>query len=599
LDNLQKDIHPILFVTCGYSLGKEEPVANVAQLGHLSMATLLYQHGYNVRFLSGNFIEPHELISLLKQEKIGIVAFYTTSEDIFRIMALTAFIKDCLPETLVFLGGPHVSIEEKDKDMEALEKCPADLVARGEGEYILLSLVEYYYEKKGSLSEIKGITYRAGTELRRNPDAPLIKNLDELPIPCRELLDPATLKLERMFPRILTGRSCPFKCAFCFDGVFGRTYRVRSVEKVLEEVDYILDTCPGRVISFLDNTFTVSAERIRAICRGLRARRDRGYDFLWTCLGRVNVLAKNLTLIDEMVDAGLMSLQVGVESGDPEVLRLYNKKITKEEIEKVISHCNKAGLPTVVYNAILGGPLESPETYRTTLDFCKHLLTLAPGRAFCSGTVMLSPYPMTAIAEDPGKYGLKVIDPEFKRGLSVQKIPFTETEAFDRYELVRLLYKFEDEIRYAIKKLYPSIPRDVILKHIEIAHRYGNISFWLSVFRIHPGINKFYNLLRYSLFRDYYDIPAEDLLNWYPLRTFELMYNQDNLCVVDGGDGKDIVMDNFESFLYEYSGGKMPLREIMDMAGKKFSLSEETLFKRTINFYRHMADKFAVIFSRV
>ena len=567
---LDKEKNPIFFVTAGYTLGKEEPVANAAQLGHLSMATVLYEKGYQVRFLSSNFIEPEDFLYTLKKEKIGVVALYTTTEDIHRIMALTSFIKKYMPEVLVFLGGPHVSIAEKGKDMEALEKCPADLVARGEGEYILLSLAEYYYEGKGKLSEINGITFRKEKEIVRNPDASLIKNLDELPIPCRELLDPPTLAVERMFPRILTGRSCPFQCSFCFDGVFGRTYRVRSVEKVMDEVDYILNTCHGKVISFLDNTFTVSSRRISAICKELKKRREKGYDFGWTCLGRINVLSKNLDLIDEMVDAGLISLQLGVESGDPEMLRLYNKKITIEEIKRVISYCNKAKVPTVVFNAILGGPGESSKTYRTTLDFCKSLLHLAPGRAFCSGTVMLSPYPMTAIAEEPEKYGVKIIDAEFKRGLSVQRVPFTETEEFDKYELTRLLYKFEDEIKNEIKNIYPSIPREVVLKHIEVAHRYGNVSLWLSVLKIHPGINKFYNLLRYNLFRDYYHISAEDILSWYPLRTFEPVYNENNLCIVDGGDGKDFVMDDFGSFLYEYSGGKLPLKEIMSLAREEF-----------------------------
>ncbi|HPZ07012.1 MAG TPA: radical SAM protein [Candidatus Eremiobacteraeota bacterium] len=596
---LDKTINPILFITVGYNPGKEGYKTNPAQMGHLSMATMLYERGYSVKLISSDYIDPDDLLSTVRNEHIGILAFYTTTEDIYRVIALVSRIKKHSPSTLIFLGGPHVSISQRDKDLEALRECPADLVVRGEGEYTLLSLASFYYEGKGELSGIKSITYRDGSELRRNSDAPLIENLDLLPIPLRELLSPESLMLEQLFPRILTGRGCPFNCAFCFDGIRGKRYRFRSVEHVMAEVDYILNTCPGRVITFIDNTFTVSARRISAICKGLRERREKGYDFAWSCLGRVNVLSKNLSLIDEMVESGLIYLQLGVESGDPEILNLYNKKINHEEIRKVISYCEQAGVCSVLFNVILGGPFESSHTYKSSLDFCIELLKLAPGRAFCTGGIMLSPYPMTAIEENPEKYGLKIIDPDFKRGLSVQKVPFTETEHFNKYDLTRLQYQFEESIKEAMRQLFPLIPRKTILRHIEVGHRYGNISLWMDVMKLDPGIRVFYNLIRYSVYRDYYDIPPEDVYNWHPLRTYELMYNENNFCIINRGDGTSVVMDERGSFLYEYSAGKITLQEIGELFKEKFSLSPEHAFQEMKNFYDNMAQIFAVIFSKV
>jgi len=594
-----KDKNPILFITTGYSLGKEGPRTNSAQLGHLSMATILNEKGYRVKLLSSDYIEPDELLHTIDKEKISIVCFYTTTEDIFRVIDLTLHIKKYSPVTVVLLGGPHVSISQKDKDLEVLMKCPADMAVRGEGEYILPALVEYYYNGEGNLSEIKGITWRDGHEIKRNPDAPLIENLDELPVPRRELLEPDTLMLERAFPRILTGRGCPFNCAFCFDGMFGHRYRVRSVDHVMAEVDYILNTCHGRVLTFIDNTFTISPQRVSAFCKALRDRRERGYDFVWSCLGRVNVLYKNLSLIDEMVDAGLIFLQLGVESGHAGVLKAYDKKITHDQIREVFSYCDKAGVSSVLFNTILGGPFESPETYRKSLDFAIELLGLAPGRAFCTGSMMLSPYPMTDIAENPEKYGLKIIDGEFKRGLSVQKVPFTESEHFDKYELVRLLYRFEAEIKEAMRKLFPSIPRRTVMQHFEISHRYGTVSLWLDVMKLDPGIKVFYNLLKYNLYRDYYDIPVEDILDWKPLRTYELMYNEDNRCFIKRADGTPVIMNDFESCFYEYSGGKLSLRNIIEEIKNRFNIRGDRILKKAILFSRKMADLFALIWSRV
>ena len=132
-----KDKNPILFITTGYSLGKEGPRTNSAQLGHLSMATILHKKGYRVKLLSGDYIEPDELLYTIDKEKVSIVCFYTTSEDIFRVIDLTSWIKKYFPQTAVLLGGPHVSVSQKDKDMEVLMKCPADMAVRGEGEYTL------------------------------------------------------------------------------------------------------------------------------------------------------------------------------------------------------------------------------------------------------------------------------------------------------------------------------------------------------------------------------------------------------------------------------------------------------------------------------
>ncbi|OQA13280.1 MAG: hypothetical protein BWY64_03698 [bacterium ADurb.Bin363] len=117
--------------------------------------------------------------------------------------------------------------------------------------------------------------------------------------------------------------------------------------------------------------------------------------------------------------------------------------------------------------------------------------------------------------------------------------------------------------------------------------------------KLDPGIRVFYNLIRYSVYRDYYDIPPEDVYNWHPLRTYELMYNENNFCIINRGDGTSVVMDERGSFLYEYSAGKITLQEIGELFKEKFSLSPEHAFQEMKNFYDNMAQIFAVIFSKV
>jgi len=176
------------------------------------------------------------------------------------------FIKENFPKIIVIFGGPLATI----RPALLLEEGRADIVVRYEGEYTMEELMDYYYHDKGSLEDIKGITYRDGNEIKHNPDRPFIEDLDTLPLPDRDLLYEPIKTFDIQFPRIITGRGCPFRCAFCHEGNISRPLRLRSVDRVLKDVETILDSDDNiNYIAFLDDTFTISPDRVKDICKGL------------------------------------------------------------------------------------------------------------------------------------------------------------------------------------------------------------------------------------------------------------------------------------------------------------------------------------------
>ena len=135
----------------------------------------------------------------------------------------------------VIVGGPQAT------SLKAIfiQKAQCDAIVRYEGELTVLELMDFFLDGTGSLSKILGIAYWYGNQLVVNQERPVIENLDALPI-----IDEMCYLRPRKNPyelSIMTGRGCPFHCAFCHEGHHTRKVRFRSVNNVLEEIDSFLE----------------------------------------------------------------------------------------------------------------------------------------------------------------------------------------------------------------------------------------------------------------------------------------------------------------------------------------------------------------------
>jgi len=588
-----KDSEYILLMSLGYSYGLnfEKDSSNV-QMGILYLGTVLKQKGYKVSLLYSDYPDIEGIVEQMKGEKVSIVGFYTTTENIYRCIRCARLLKRMCQDIVIIMGGPHASV----MDINILEtENTIDLIVRREGENILLEIVRFL-EGYGKVENIKGITFRDKGKILRNPDAPFIDNLDSLPVPDRDLLKEPLRSFDILFPRIITGRGCPFKCAFCHEGFHGGTYRMRSSENVLQEVDYLVKRGKINYIRFLDDTFTVNPKRTLQICKGLREMSKEGREFVWFAEGRADILSRYPRLIYEMSLAGLGVLQIGVECAEEKILDLYQKNITLKQIEQVVRICSDALVPCISINFILGGPLESMEIYKKNLDFIRKLTKIAPGKLNISYSLLV-PFPKTRIMEKPEQFGLKLIDPECKTGMTNETC-FCESEFLNEYEITNIARDFDRDLLKIMSEHGKNISPEIIRENFSL-RSYGIETPWFNLFSTDSGLKRFFNLRYYRINH----LPSSvegDFLEYYPLRTYPLNCNKDNLIFLDKVYGK-VILDKVDSELYLLSSGKRTVKEIFKIAKEKlFSrLPPEEIYKKLKDFYLRMEDLQAVIFSKI
>ena len=269
---------------------------------------------------------------------------------------------------MVVAGGQHVTFF----DSETLSTGLFDFVVRGEGEYTMLDLVQHI-EEGNSFREVKGISFLSDGELIRTPSRPLIQDLDSLPFPARELLPlqnyTVTLK-GRFMSAALTSRGCPFNCDFCSASqFFGRKWRTRSIENVMEELELLYENYGYRAVAFFDDHFTLNPNRMVEFCENIL---KNNWDLYWWAFSRVDSVVKNEGLVELMAKAGLKQVFIGFESGNQEVLDNYGKDLSVDNAFKAVEILKKYKI-SVWASFIIGALNETKKMIKQTIKFANRL----------------------------------------------------------------------------------------------------------------------------------------------------------------------------------------------------------------------------------
>lgn len=276
-------------------------------------------------------------------------------------------LKEELPRVRIIAVGPHVTTLPE----ESLKKVQLDFIIRGEPEQAACNLARALSDEKG-LEEVKGISYRSNDAIVHNPDQELLGEIDRLPFPARDLLPnekySAPFARRVPFGLILTARGCPFKCVYCATrGYYGRTWRPRSVESVIEELKEMVEKHGLKDIGFWDDTFTINRERVIAVCRRII---EEKLGIEWICLSRVDTVDPEI--LGWMKRAGCYQIQFGVESGDEEILRVLGKNTTIEQVRNAFRWSKEEGIEPAAF-FMLGNPGETEESVKKTIELALEL----------------------------------------------------------------------------------------------------------------------------------------------------------------------------------------------------------------------------------
>ncbi|MFC1571241.1 B12-binding domain-containing radical SAM protein [Candidatus Margulisiibacteriota bacterium] len=285
---------------------------------------------------------------------VGISMYTATCKS---SLIIADMIKKINKETLIVVGGTHPSLDP----FETIKNDNFDLVVRNEGEFSFLSVMN-----GENYDDIPGLVYKKGGQIISTGDPVYIDNLDSLPFPERRAFLNSTKHMD--VGAMITGRGCPFDCTYCCSpAIWKRKVRFRSIENIIEELEFLAKEHSTRIIHFQDDTFTMRIDRAAEICRKII---DKKLNIQWVCDTRVDKLNKEI--LELMKAAGCVRVKIAVESGNEETLKIIKKRINKEKILETISIIKEVGIPFAVY-LMIGFPHETNSHVRETIEFGKRL----------------------------------------------------------------------------------------------------------------------------------------------------------------------------------------------------------------------------------
>jgi len=279
------------------------------------------------------------------------------------------------PSIKIILTGVHPgALPERTLNEE---EC--DYVAEGEGFLTVLGLAE-----DRELSEIPGLWYCQDFEIKHNPRAENIKDLDlELPEVAWDLLDLKSGKYKAhnwhclhdldsrgSYASISTSLGCPFNCKFCvINSPFGKPlHRTWSPEWVLKQLDILVKEYGIKNIKFIDELFVLNPEHFMKIAEGII---ERGYDINIWVYSRVDTIKdEHLATLKK---AGFNWFCIGYEAGNDEVRKSVSKgNFTDDNIREVTKKVQDAGI-NIIANFLVGLETDDIESMQQTLDMALDL----------------------------------------------------------------------------------------------------------------------------------------------------------------------------------------------------------------------------------
>lgn len=377
----------VLFVNPPQTASKYKFMGVIAPpLGIAYMAGVLQENNIDVEILdaSAEDMDFKDVEKELLKRKPDLVALTALTPTIGRALETAQVVKETLPNSIVVMGGYHPTFNF----IETLEDENVDIVIRGEGEYIMLNLVQAL-ENQSSLHDVKGIVFedKNSKEIVVNPEAPLIQDLDELPFPALNLLPMKKYRLLDMdthMTTMITTRGCPMQCSFCSSAAMhGKKIRERSIENIVDEIEYLKTNYDIDTIAFMDDTFTLKKRKVMAICDEIL---KRNIEIMWGCTSRVDTLDEKL--LKKMKEAGCITIFIGVESADQQQLDNMCKNTTIAKIENAFKIAHKLKIRTIA-SVALGMPGDTKEIMNKTVKFVHKL---KPNYAIYS---LATPYPGT------------------------------------------------------------------------------------------------------------------------------------------------------------------------------------------------------------
>lgn len=348
-------------------------------MGLAYIATALHNAGYSFEIydIDAHRYSNEEVEKFLRNNRFDVIGFGCIVASYKWIKWISSIIKSNHPETTIIAGNSVASSIPE----HLLSHTGVDIAVVGEGDVTIVELIKAL-EKGDSLENVKGIYYKKDGVICHTPKREVIKNINTIPFPNRDLFDineyfkASKHNIGEAVPidinkvkacNVNTARGCVFKCSFCYHVFINDKYRYRSPNSIVSEIKELKGKYDVNYIQFLDELSFPNKIHIEEFCDMLEKER---LDIYWTGLIVPGILKNNdISLAKRMRQMGCVGLGYALESTDPEILKMMRKPANLGKFVETRHVLRDAGIVTFT-SLVFGYPIETEETIKKTIDFC-------------------------------------------------------------------------------------------------------------------------------------------------------------------------------------------------------------------------------------
>lgn len=408
---------------------------------------------HNPYFKSPLKINENKLLLKAKNFSPDLVAFSCETNLFPYVEKWSGMLKKEL-DIPIIVGGPHTTALPNF----VLKKKSIDMVCRGEGELALLELVNSLEQRRLN-NKIKNIWFKKNSKIIRNPLRPLIKDLDKLPFPDKDLFYKYGVFTDRA--NVISSRDCVFNCSFCINSFYNKLYskrgiRKRSVDNLILELISYKNKYKIKSIDFLDDMFITNIKWLKEFS----IKYKKYINLPFRCHAHpISLNKKNIIILKK---AGIDMIFLGIDSADKNILKLMNRNVSLKKVEEIIHILKKKNIK-IQTSALFSCPGEDKKKMWKTVKFTEKI---NPDEV---STYTFYPFPGSELYK------------KIKKDLTKKQIGIIKNGLYN-YKEKSILNNKNNELAYKISSILPLyIKSPKIIKRLLEKSLYFNNSKMLKV----------------------------------------------------------------------------------------------------------------------
>jgi len=437
------------------------------------------------------------------KRKPDIIGFSTYIWNLEHTLRVCEILKLVNPNIKIILGGPEVSFDSEDI---MKENWFIDFIISGEGEIPFRELLLSIFDGDRDFSSVKGLTYREGEEIIKNPPGSLLKNLDMIPSPYVEI----DKSLEKKIVYYESSRGCPFNCQFCLSSTI-KGVRYFSLERVKEDLQRLMDM-KVKQVKFVDRTFNANKKYAMEIMEFIMDKDPEDMNFHFEVTA--HLIDEDMLQLIKKAKPGLFQFEIGVQSTNERTIEAIGRTTNFGKLKEICKEIKSYKNIHQHLDLIAGLPYEGYESFKKSFN---DVYEIKPEKIQLGFLKLLKG---SGLRKEKEKYGFKFLDIPPYEVLETNYIKYEEMLRLKGIEdLVEKYYNeeyFKTTISYLVENKY-----DTAFDFFE-----DFLNFWeyKGYHRLSHSRDRLYEIL--WQFCEYKGLEELDLIN--EIIKFDYLFNNQN-----------------------------------------------------------------------